>query len=116
MLNDDGEKHMCKVIKFMITIAAALVAAFSATRSYGAEELKFRHVTSIYSDDQGLGLKQPEGIAWREKSFLIIADTGNARLLRCTFKDKTVASGISVIKVPQLRYPRQTRPNNRYTH
>ena len=104
---------MRDTINILVIIAAAFVTAFSAARAYSAEELKFRHITSIYSDDKEMGLKQPEGVAYSQKSFLIIADTGNSRLLRYRFKDKTVASEGSVINVPQLRYPRRTQVNSR---
>ena len=71
----------------------------------GEEALKFRHVTSIYGDDRGLGLKHPEGVACNQGNLIIVADTGNGRLLQYTYKDKTVAEKVRIIKLAQLVYP-----------
>ena len=96
----------------------AVITVLSITGLYpmaaaGEEALKFRHITSIYSDDQGLGLKHPEGVACSQNTLLIVADTGNDRLLQYTYKDKTVTEGARVIKLPQLIYPVQVKLNSR---
>ena len=96
----------------------AVITVLSITGLYpmaaaGEEALKFRHITSIYSDDQGLGLKHPEGVACSQNTLLIVADTGNDRLLQYTYKDKTVTEGARVIKMPQLIYPVQVKLNSR---
>jgi sugar lactone lactonase YvrE len=69
-----------------------------------AETVKFRHLLSVYSDDKGSGMKQPEGVACSEKSLLVVSDTGNGRLLRYTFQERALKTE-SEIKVPQLTYP-----------
>jgi len=71
---------------------------------FGAEPVKFRHIQSIYFDEKGIGLKEPEGLAWHEKNLLIVADTGNGRLLRYSFQERNVTGG-SEIKIPQLSNP-----------
>jgi sugar lactone lactonase YvrE len=75
--------------------------------------VRFRYVTSIYSDAQGLGLKEPEGVACSGEPLLIAADSGNSRLLRYTFKDGTVEEAAAEIKVEQLAYPIKTEINSR---
>ena len=44
----------------------------------------------MYVDDKGAGLSRPEGVACDGKGRLVVGDTGNDRLLRFTYRDKTV--------------------------
>ena len=99
--------------KIMALITGLLIPGLYPMTAAGEEALKFRHITSIYADDQGLGLKHPEGVACSQNTLLIVADTGNARLLQYTYKDKTVTEGARVIKLPQLIYPVQVKLNSR---
>ena len=99
--------------KTVAIITGLLIPGLYPMAAVGEETLKFRHITSIYADDQGLGLKQPEGVACSQNTLLIVADTGNARLLQYTYKDKTVTEGARVIKLPQLIYPVQVKLNSR---
>jgi sugar lactone lactonase YvrE len=77
-----------------------------------AETVKFRHLLSVYSDDKGSGMKQPEGVACSEKSLLVVSDTGNGRLLRYTFQERALKTE-SEIKVPQLTYPLRIQINSK---
>jgi len=104
---------MSASIKIYVIVTAAVILALSAAKSFCAEELKFQYITSIYSDDQELKLKQPEGVACRKNNLLIVADTGNARLVRYTFKDSLAESAAREIRVPQLRYPRRVEMNSK---
>jgi hypothetical protein len=99
--------------KTVAIITGVLIPGLYPMAAVGEETLKFRHITSIYADDQGLGLKHPEGVACSQNTLLIVADTGNARLLQYTYKDKTVTEGARVIKLPQLIYPVQVKLNSR---
>jgi len=81
-------------------------------KSFSAETVKFRYLLSIYSDDKGVGLRRPEGVACSEKSVLVVGDTENGRLLRFTFEEKTVKGGAE-IKVPQLSYPIRIQMNSK---
>jgi len=99
--------------KILAIITGLLIPGLYPMAAAGEEALKFRHITSIYADGQGLGLKHPEGVACSENALLIVADTGNARLLKYTYKDKTVTEGARVIKLPQLIYPVQVKLNSR---
>lgn len=87
------------------------ILLFSVT-SYSAEAVKLRYITSIYYDSKGGGLKFPEGIACNEKSLIIVADTGNGRLLQYTFQDGAVKGGED-IKVPELSYPLRIQINSK---
>ena len=77
---------------------------FSPLQSLCAESVRFRQVLSIYLDEKGSGMKQPQGVAWDGKSLLIVADTGNGRLLQFTVQDRTIKGG-KEIKIAQLPYP-----------
>ena len=80
--------------------------------SFSAETVKFRYVQSVYFDDKGGGLKQPEGVASNEKSLLVVGDTGNDRLLQYTFQDKSLKAG-GEIKIPQLSNPIRVQVNSK---
>mgnify|MGYP001814020578 CR=1 FL=1 len=98
--------------KILVMITGLLVPGLYPVATGQAETLKFRHVTSIYTDDQGLGLKHPEGVACNQGNRIIVADTGNGRLLQYTYADKTVSEKSRVIKLPQLVYPVQVKLNS----
>jgi hypothetical protein len=99
--------------KILLIMAGLLVSVlfFQPPLSEGAE--KFRYVTSIYSDDKGLGLKQPEGVACSGESLLVVADTGNGRLLRYSIKEGAIEVGTIEIKADQLYYPIKTEINSK---
>jgi sugar lactone lactonase YvrE len=105
---------MNPAIKILVTLTAVgSIAVLPPGKGFGAEALKFRHEASIYTDAKEIGLKRPEGVACSARSDLIVADTGNGRLLRYTFRDKTVGSEVREIKVPQLPYPVQVQLNSK---
>jgi hypothetical protein len=68
------------------TILAALVLISGSVEAFGAGKMRMRWVTSIYSGPNGVGLKYPEGVACGE-DYLVVADTGNSRLLRFRYED-----------------------------
>ena len=103
-------KALIKICSFLTTLMMAVLVPMT---SYGGASVKFRHVMSIYADDKGLGLKQPEGVACSEKSFLLVADTGNGRLLRYIFQNNALETGAEEIKVPQLSYPVRVQMNSK---
>jgi DNA-binding beta-propeller fold protein YncE len=79
---------------------------------FSAETVKFKYLQSVYFDDKGGGLKQPEGVASGEKSVLVIGDTGNDRLVRYSFQDRNLKGG-SEIKIPQLSNPIRLQINSK---
>jgi len=98
--------------KILLIMAGLLVALLFLQLSFSEGAMKFRYITSIYADDKGLGLKQPEGVACNGESLLIVADSGNGRLLRYSYKDGTTELGTGEIKVDQLSYPIKTEINS----
>lgn len=104
---------MCAFIRVFTIISALLIAGLLPMTSVGQEALKFRYITSIYTDDQGVPLKQPEGIACNDEFLLVVADTGNRRLLRYIFKDNAVNRGALEIKPLQLTYPTKAQINSK---
>lgn len=71
---------------------------------FGAEAVKVRHSDTIYFDASGGAMKQPDGIGCSGKQPLIVADTGNGRLLKYTDEGGKIAGGAE-IKVDQITYP-----------
>ena len=112
-----GTQAMMKMVNTSIKILAIITVTWLAvlwpTVSMSAENIRFRHVTSIYFDEQGVGLKQPEGVACNDKPLLIVADTGNGRLLRYIYQDRTLALKTVEFKLPQLVYPTRAKFNSR---
>lgn len=104
---------MSTLFKILSLHAIFLVSGLYPLEAAGEQVLKFRHITSLYEDDQGLGLKHPEGVACNRDELVIVADTGNARLLQYARKDKTTADVRRVIKVPQISYPVKVSLNSR---
>jgi NHL repeat len=77
-----------------------------------AESVKLRHVVSVYADEKGVGLRNPEGVACNDKALLVVGDTGNGRLVRFTFQEGSVKGGTE-IRVPQLLYPIRVQVNSK---
>lgn len=71
--------------------------------AYAQSAVSFQHEATIYADEKGGALLQPEGVACTNTS-LLVADTGNGRLLRYTLEQGTVKGGTE-IKIPELPYP-----------
>jgi sugar lactone lactonase YvrE len=87
----------------MKTALTTLIALFVLI-STGFAAVKLRHIVSVYQDAQQKGLRQPEGVACGKDSLFVVADTGNGRLVRYSFQNKTLVAGPDM-KVPQLAYP-----------
>lgn len=110
---------MSALIKTLVLMVAALASGLFSDASFGAETLKFSYITSIYTDltdtagQEGTPLKQPEGIACNDQSLVIVADTGNGRLLRYKFRDQTISGGSPAIKMPELPYPTRVQLNSK---
>jgi len=87
-------------------IYAAFLAITTAAAgvSFGAEILKMKPIVSGYTDAHGGGLKQPEGVGCDGKSLVVVADTGNGRLVEYKFTGE-VLTPIADIALPQLSYP-----------
>jgi sugar lactone lactonase YvrE len=57
----------------------------------------------LYADSKGVALKAPEGVGCSSTA-LVVADTGNGRLVSFDWKDGAVSGGTE-LKPPQLTYP-----------
>jgi hypothetical protein len=96
-----------KPLSLACIAAAALVVGLAAT-----DNGKFRYLASVYADDKGTGLNLPEGIGCGANGQLVVGDTGNDRLLRFAYRDKTVSGGTE-IKIPQLSAPSRVQVNSK---
>jgi sugar lactone lactonase YvrE len=82
-----------------ILALAAVAAAPAPARAAG-----LKHERSVYQDEKESPLKAPEGVACTEKGAIVVADTGNGRLLTYTFKDGKLAGG-TPIRLAEATYP-----------
>lgn len=80
-----------------VRILLSALFLFSIAIPAAGEELRLRHAVSLYTDDKGLGMKQPEGVACEGASGVIVADTGNGRLLRYTVEEARVKAVQEII-------------------
>ncbi len=89
--------------KLIGNILILLVALFILS-SAGFAAVKLQHVVSIYQDIQQKGIKMPEGVACGKDSQLVVADTGNGRIVTYTFQSESLVAGPD-FKAQQLAYP-----------
>lgn len=94
------------------SLLVALGLLVISPAAFGGESTKLRHIISIYSDEKGGGIRQPEGVACNDKSMVVVGDTGNGRLLRYTVQEKDVKP-VGEIKAPQLSSPIRVQMNSR---
>ncbi|PLX46799.1 MAG: hypothetical protein C0613_16025 [Desulfobulbaceae bacterium] len=78
-------------MRSLLTLAVLSILALAASSGQAAEPAKIRHITSLYSDNAGISLKNPEGVACAGTT-VVAADTANRRLLRFSVQDKTVSA------------------------
>ena len=69
-----------------------------------AQTLPFVHAGSAYADAKGAALKNPEGIACTENGRVVVADTGNGRLVTFRYQDGAFSGGEEVT-LPQPGVP-----------
>ncbi len=75
-----------------------------------ADTLQLRRTAAVSADTAGVKILQPEGVACREKSLLVVSDTGNGRLQPYTLGDDGSIKPGTEIKVP---YPMHVRMNSK---
>jgi hypothetical protein len=93
-------------------LACACAFAGTASDAPGADVVRLRHLTSIYADAKGVGVRRPEGVACNDRSAIVVADTGRGRLLRYALADRT-AEPKGEIHAPQLASPIRLQLNSR---
>src|SRR6266496_749666 len=69
-----------------------------------ADSLSFTYSASIYQDAKEVALRSPEGVACTGGS-LVVADTGNRRLLTFALKESGIISQTGEVKLGQLTSP-----------
>lgn len=77
-------------MRTLVTLSILSILALTAPAGQAAEPSRIRHMTSLYSDNAGISLKSPEGVACTGNT-LVTADTANRRLLRFSMQDKAVS-------------------------
>ncbi|WP_242335408.1 NHL repeat-containing protein [Anaeromyxobacter sp. SG66] len=90
-----------RAIDARVIVSLVVVLAASGAR---AQSVAFKHQATVYRDAKDGKLSAPEGVACNDAGLLVIADTGNARLLTYFVKEGTVTPAAEV-KVPQLKHP-----------
>jgi len=106
----DSRGDAMKRVSFACLVAAALV--FGHLRLTAAEAARLRYLASVYFDDKEAGFKLPEGVACGDQGRLVVADTGNGRLVRFSYRDQTAGGGRE-IKVAQLSAPSRIQLNSK---
>lgn len=89
----------------------ALICLAIGIGSHAAEPEKFKIMAPLYVDGKGAGIRQPEGVSCKGNS-LLVADTGNGRLLRYTSTGDAWSPGPEVV-LPQLPYPIRVDMNSK---
>lgn len=84
-------------------LACALAAALSAAPGL-ARAAGLKHLATITADDKDGPLRAPEGVACTDKGAIVVADTGNGRLLTYTWRDGRLSGGAPV-KVAEATAP-----------
>ena len=94
-----------------LTVMVLLLGTVWPMKADAAEALRFRHAVSLYTDDQGLGLKRPQGVACSGSSVVVVADTANNRLLRFALTADDANPEVTAWKPPAMVYPQLIRQN-----
>lgn len=85
-------------------IGAAMLAVFAAAPLPAAEVLRFRHAATLYAEPEAVPLRSPQGVGCGPGDTILVADTGNGRLLRMEVTG-SLARVTSVVKLPEITYP-----------
>jgi NHL repeat len=99
-----------RTVTIACLVAAALVAGH--LRLVAAENARLRHLVAVYFDEKEAGFKLPEGVACDARGQLVVADTGNDRLVRFSFREKKLSGGRE-IRVSQLSAPLRVQLNSK---
>ncbi len=96
----------------MTKTIAILILLLLPVTVRGAEVIKFRQITSVYTDAAGAGVVEPEGIGCGNGTAFLISDTKHSRLQSFTLSDGILKPG-QEIKAPQIAYPQRVRLNSK---
>ena len=95
----------------LIYLLSASMSLAVVAGSHAAEPIKLKMMAPIYVDGKGAGIRQPEGVSCRGNA-LVVADTGNGRILRYTIAGDTWTPGGEVV-LPQLPSPIRVDVNSK---
>jgi DNA-binding beta-propeller fold protein YncE len=87
-------------------VVAALLALAAVSQVAGA--VRLRPSTPIYADSKGSGISTPEGVGCRGGDRLLVADSGNGRLLEFAV-GPDIATPTAEISMAQLSFPLRVR-------
>ncbi len=90
-----------RALRTSLVLSLVLAAAPRAGR---AEGVAFVHDSTIYNDVKEVPLRAPEGVGCTDAGYLVVADTGNGRLVTFSFKEGKLAGG-DELKLTQLTAP-----------
>jgi hypothetical protein len=76
-----------------------------AARPARAEGVVFKFTRAVYGDDPDLKLKSPEGVGCAEDGRVVVADTGNGRLVTYSVAPDGTLANPKGIKLPEIKYP-----------
>jgi hypothetical protein len=96
---------------YMNRLLIVMIMLLVPLHAFGADEIRFRYGRSLYADDKGVGMKRPEGIACG-KARLVVADTGNGRMLMYSIVDGEPKGGKEV-QLNQVMYPIKLAMNSK---
>jgi sugar lactone lactonase YvrE len=99
---------MRSALKYVLSASMFLAVVAGA---HAAEPLKLKQMAPIYVDGKGAGIRQPEGVGCQGNA-LVVADTGNGRLLRYTIAGDTWTPGGEIV-LPQLPSPIRVDMNSK---
>ena len=99
---------MRSALRYLLSASMSLAVVAG---SHAAEPLKLKMMAPIYVDGKGAGIKQPEGVSCRGNA-LVVADTGNGRLLRYTIAGDNWTPGGEIV-LPQLPFPIRVDVNSK---
>jgi sugar lactone lactonase YvrE len=88
--------------KVLLLIAAMAAVPVGAGAAGPVRGLTFER--AVFTDSAEVALRAPEGVACDDKGAVVVADTGNARLLTYTWKDGSLDGG-KPLRLPQLTHP-----------
>ncbi len=90
----------------IVAVTTALI--WGGLTLVSAENARFRFLAAVYGDTAGPGLHLPEGVACGPGGLVIVADTGNDRLVRFTFEERAVKAW-TPITMAELTAPTQVQ-------
>lgn len=85
----------------------ALILSLSLSGSLYAESVKMRYSGVLYFDSKGGSIRLPEGVGCSD-TILIVADSGNGRLLRYEIQNGAIKAA-EEIKLPEIPFPQRVQ-------